>query len=285
MENQTSGNLIDTTWLSLNLDRDDIRIIDATWYMPGSAENAYNQFQNEHIPGATFFDIDAVSDEKFDLPHMLPSEDKFSSTVGAMGITNNSHVIVYDRLGIFSSPRVWWTFKIMGHEQVSVLNGGLKKWISEGLPLHGGEIKKQANTTYTAKKRPSLVATFEEVLDCITAKDNSLILDARPNDRFTGIAEEPRPGLKKGHMPGAKNLFFGDLINPDGTIKSIEQLSKILEEQGITIDYRIVTTCGSGITASTLFFALTLLGAQNLSVYDGSWAEWGAREGAIIETL
>ncbi|MGH1350378.1 MAG: 3-mercaptopyruvate sulfurtransferase [Methyloligellaceae bacterium] len=283
MENPALSDLVETSWLNENTGRDDIKIIDATWYMPGFPENAYDQFTSDHIPGSVFFDIDAISDKSTDLPHMLPSTQQFASAVNEMGISNDNHVIVYDRLGIFSSPRVWWTFKVMGHDNVSVLNGGFKKWISEGYPVESGKTSIIPGKGYTANRRPTLVSGFDSLLKHIKENQDISILDARPGDRFAGLAEEPRPGLKKGHMPGAVNLFFGDLINSNGTFKSVEELTNILKNKNIATDKPVITTCGSGITASILFLALYLTGAENLSVYDGSWAEWGAHDQSIIE--
>ncbi len=284
MKNQSFDLLVETDWLAQNLYRDDIKTVDATWYMPGFPEKAYDQFLNNRIPGAVFFDIDAISDKSIDLPHMLPTEEFFANSVGSMGIKNDDHIVIYDQLGIFSSPRAWWTFRTMGHEKVSVLNGGLKKWQTDSLPIQKGSIEKVLHQQYSPKKQSSMVTDFNRLLESINNGKNISILDARPQDRFTGLIEEPRPGLKKGHMPGSKNLFFGDLINDNGTLKSGNQILQILKDKNITDHQPVITTCGSGITASILFFVLSILGFQNLSVYDGSWAEWGQRPNAPIKT-
>lgn len=284
-ENMNNGNsewLVETDWLEDNLNNPDMSIIDATWYMPGTPENPEQQFQQSRIPGAVFFNIDEIADKQTTLPHMLPSAALFSKAVSEMGIKNEDHIIIYDRTGIFSAPRVWWTFRTMGHSKVSVLNGGLKKWIAEKRPLSEAPEQYEKQSNYKATLNTSLIKSFDEVLNTIHPQNGSAILDARPAPRFAGDAEEPRPGLKKGHMPGSKNLPFQQLLTNEGTLRSPDELKEIFRKLDISPDTSVITTCGSGITAAILSFALHVIGHNSYAVYDGSWAEWGSHERALI---
>ncbi|MEZ5828244.1 MAG: 3-mercaptopyruvate sulfurtransferase [Hyphomicrobiales bacterium] len=275
--------LIETDELERELDAPDMVIIDATWYMPDEGKDARAEYLAEHIPGAIFFDIDEIADTKSALPHMLPPPEKFSSRMRAMGIGDGQRVVVYDRQGMFSAPRVWWMFRVMGAEDVSVLNGGLPKWRSEGRPLMTGEPAPRTSRHFTARRNLDLLRDVDDMKTLIHDK-SATILDARSPDRFAGKAPEPRPGLRSGHMPGAHNVPYGQLINMDGTLKPGDQLNSLFEAAGVDPHKPVVTSCGSGITACVLALALAETGHRRTSVYDGSWAEWGANESLPIET-
>lgn len=275
--------LIETDELERELDAPDMVIIDATWYMPDEGKDARAEYLAEHIPGAIFFDIDEIADSNSALPHMLPPPEKFSSRMRGMGIGDGQRVVVYDRQGMFSAPRVWWMFRVMGAEDVSVLNGGLPKWRSEGRPLVTGEPLPRTTRHFTARRNLDLLRDVDDMKMLIHDK-SATILDARSPDRFAGRAPEPRPGLRSGHMPGAHNVPYGQLINMDGTLKPGDQLNSLFEAAGVDPHKPVVISCGSGITACVLALALAETGHRRTSVYDGSWAEWGADESLPIET-
>lgn len=266
--------LVETTWLAENLNKPGLTILDASWHMPNSNRNAHQEYLDEHIEGASFFDIDKIADTTTDLPHMLPSPVVFSATMRKMGIGDSSCIVVYDTHGIMSAPRVWWTFLAMGINNVAVLNGGLKKWKSEGRPLVSGPPKEAKRKHFTPRPIPELCVDKIKVLESL---DNNRvqILDARSTPRFKGEVAEPREGLISGHMPGAYNLPFNELVNEDGTFKSKIELHTAFEQSGIDLTKRTLATCGSGITASVLVLGLFVIGNKNFAVYDGSWAEWG----------
>jgi thiosulfate/3-mercaptopyruvate sulfurtransferase len=275
--------LIETEELERELDAPDLVIIDATWHMPSDGRDARKEYFEEHVPGALFFDIDEIADTKSPLPHMLPPPEKFSSRMRSMGIGDGSRIVVYDSKGLFSAARVWWTFRVMGVQDVSVLNGGLPKCKREGYPLESGEPRTRTARHFTARRNADLVRDLADMKALV--KDKSAeIVDARAPDRFAGRVAEPRPGLRSGHIPGAHNLAYGLLINKDGTLKSPSQLEKLFEEAGVDLSKPVVTSCGSGITASVLALALAVIGNRRTSVYDGAWAEWGADKTLPIET-
>jgi thiosulfate/3-mercaptopyruvate sulfurtransferase len=275
--------LIESDELERELDAPDLVIIDATWHMPTEGKDARAEYLGEHIPGALFFDIEEIADSRSSLPHMLPPPEKFSSRMRSMGIGDGSRIVVYDRSGLYSAARVWWTFRVMGVEDVSVLNGGLPKWKREGRPIEGGEPPFHSTRHFTARRNAALVRDAADIKSVL--KDKSAeIIDARSPERFYGRAAEPRPGLRAGHIPGAVNVPYSRLINQDGTLKTTSELEKLFADAGVDLHKPVVTSCGSGITASVLALALAELGHRRTSVYDGSWSEWGADQNLPIET-
>jgi len=275
--------LTETDELARELDAPDLVIIDATWHMPGEGKDARAEYLDEHIPGALFFDIDEIADTKSALPHMLPPPEKFSSRMRSMGIGDGSRIVVYDRAGIYSAARVWWTFRVMGVEDVSVLNGGLPKWKRERRPLESGEPLARTTRHFTARRNADLVRDISDIKTLLKDKSAELV-DARSPERFSGKAAEPRPGLRSGHIPGAHNVPYAKLLNADGTLKSPRELESLFREAGVDLHKPVVTSCGSGVTASVLALALAELGHRRTAVYDGSWSEWGADQSLPIET-
>jgi thiosulfate/3-mercaptopyruvate sulfurtransferase len=277
-----SDPLVSTGWLAERLGADEVRVVDASWFMPSAATTGAKAYAEGHIPGAVFFDIDAISDRTTDLPHMLPAPDAFADAAGALGLRRDLTIVVYDAQGIFSAPRVWWTLRTMGFPEVFVLDGGLLKWRAEGRPVETAA-PHPAATTIEPAFDPSLVVDLDVVRAALGHRD-AQVIDARPGPRFRGEAPEPRAGLRGGHMPGALNLPFGGLINADGTMKAATDLKAAFEAAGVDLDKPIVTTCGSGVSASLLALALARLGREDVAVYDGSWTEWGGRSDTPIVT-
>lgn len=271
--------LISTEDLAGLLKEPDLKLVDASWFMDG--RDARGAWREAHIPGAVFFDIDAVSDTTSILPHMLSSPEAFARAVSDLGISETDHVVIYDQQGLFSAARVWWTFRVMGALKVQVLDGGLPKWSAERRPLESGSSPVDPGL-FQARYRPALVRDFDQVGRELSAGDQ--VLDARPAARFRGEAPEPRQGLKSGHMPGARSLPFAEVLNPDGTMKSAADLAAVFAEAGIDPARPVTTTCGSGVTAAILALALARLGQETAAVYDGAWAEWGSRSDAEIVT-
>ncbi len=267
--------LVSTEWLSKHIDDPDLRVVDASWYLPGEDRNPFEEYKKSHIPGARFFDIDEIADQESELPHMVPSQELFATKVKTMGIGDGHQIVVYDTAGIFSSPRVWWLFKLMGHREIAVLDGGYPKWLNEGrevediLPLF-------QERHYTVRKQAQKVKSYNEV-QTASEEGFSQILDARSSARFKGLAPEPRPGLRAGNIPNSLNLPYTNLLTQNGTMKEKDDLLEALKKVGIDLAKPVITTCGSGITAAILYLALELVGHRNISLYDGSWVEWGSK--------
>lgn len=275
--------IVETDWLAQHLGTPGLIVLDGSWHLPDSGRNARQEFLAEHIPGAVFFDIDDLVDDTSELPHMLPSQVKFASRMKKMGIGDGMRIVVYDTHGLFSAARVWWTFRAMGHKDVAILNGGLRKWKAEGRPLEDGPPVPRTARHFTPLKDNDLVRDIDDMKQYVANKSMQIV-DARPAGRFEGRDPEPRPGLRTGHMPGARSVPSGMILNEDGTLKSRDELIKIFKDAGIDPMKPVVTTCGSGVTAAMLSFALAVIGQTNAAVYDGSWAEWGRDNGLPVTT-
>ena len=262
--------LVSTSWLAEHLASPDISIIDCSWHLPTSKRDAKAEFLEARIPGSQFFDIDLISDTDTTLPHMLPKPEKFASHVRKMGIGDGKKVICYDSLGLFSAARVWWMFKVFGHDDVAVLDGGLPKWKAENRPLEDGPPLRPQERHFTARFQSMMVRDKSDMRKALQ------VADARSPGRFRGEEPEPRPGVRAGHMPNAKNIHYATLLNPDGTLKPETELAKVFETAGIDTTKPVVTSCGSGVTAAILSLGLTTLNARDHALYDGSWVEWGS---------
>jgi thiosulfate/3-mercaptopyruvate sulfurtransferase len=269
--------LVSTEWLAAHLDQ--VRVVDANWYMPDDPRDAHADYRTGHIPGAVYFDIDTIADHTTDLPHMMPTPGEFSASVGALGVGNGETVVVYDHSGIFSAPRVWWMLRAMGFDAVKVLDGGLPKWKTEGRPTETGDVQPTPKS-FTATPHPEIMRDFHAVLNIVKNRSAQMV-DARSAARFTGSEAEPRAGVRGGHMPGASNVPWRSVVNQDGTLKDDAALHAAFNS--IDLDKPIVTTCGSGISAAILMLALDKIGAVDVALYDGSWTEWGGRAEALVE--
>lgn len=280
MERRPQDPLVSTAWLAEHLDAPDIRILDASWYLPGADRDPLADYQAAHIPGGVFFDIDDISDETSALPHMLPNPVKFSSRLRKLGLGDGSRMVVYDSTGLTSAARAWWMLRAMGHEDIVVLDGGLPKWISEGRSISDRRPLPR-DRHFSARLNSDLVREFGQVRRVLES-GREQVVDARPAARFRGEAPEPRAGLRGGHMPGALSLPAAELFAPDGTMWPREKLEEVVSRAGLDLDRPVVASCGSGITACVVALALARLGRWRTAVYDGSWAEWGARDDAPI---
>ncbi|GGB44560.1 sulfurtransferase [Roseibium aquae] len=275
--------LVSTDWLAERLASPDLVVVDGSWYLPQMGRDAEAEYLEGHIPGAVRFDIDDVSDPASGLPHTLPAPHVFSSKMRKMGIGDGQRIVVYDGIGLFSAPRVWWMFKVMGAGEVFVLDGGIRKWKAEDRPLEDGRMTARPDRHFTARLNHMALADLNDVRNTIVNRSGQ-ILDARPAGRFTGDEKEPREGMRSGHMPGARNLPFSELMNDDGTAKDADTIGQLLAAAGIDLNKPVTTTCGSGVTAAALTLALEIAGAKNLTLYDGSWSEWGGRDDTDVVT-
>ena len=278
-----SDSLVTTAWLAEHLDAPDVRVVDGSYYLPGEGLDPRAEYEAQHIPGAVFFDIDDIADSDSPLPHMLPAPEKFSSRVRKLGLGDGVRIVVYDQRGLFSAPRVWWTFRFFGHKDVAVLDGGLPKWTTEGRPVDEGPVR-AGERHFTARVNSLMVRDQDQILANLTS-GREQVLDARARGRFEGRDPEPREGLRGGHIPGSLSLPYADLIDPKTqTMRTRDDLEASFAAAGFDPSRPVVTTCGSGITAAVLALALDLLGHRDVAVYDGSWSEWGLPGDTPVET-
>ncbi len=272
--------LVSTDWLADHLRDRNVVAVDGSYFLPTQQRDAHAEYRGGHIPGAVFFDLETISDHSTELPHMLPGAKHFGEAVGALGIGDGDSVVVYDSAGLLSAPRVWWTFRIFGARKVYILDGGLPKWKAEGRPLEQGDAER-TRQKFNAEMNVGAVAMLADVRMALTA-DSAQIVDARSPERFAGTAPEPRPGLHSGHMPGSFNVPYGRLIE-NGRLVPRARIEAAFTDAGVDLDKPIITSCGSGVTAAILTFALESIGKEAKGLYDGSWAEWGSRPDLPVE--
>jgi thiosulfate/3-mercaptopyruvate sulfurtransferase len=274
--------MVSTAWLAEHLGDRAVQILDGSWWMPAEGRSGHAEYLEAHIPGAVFFDIDAIADRTVDLPHMLPTPDAFAEAAGRLGLRRDATIVAYDAFGVRAAARVWWTLRTMGFAKVFVLDGGLKAWRAEGRPVESGQVIPMPSTVAPAFE-PALVRNLDDVWGLISSKA-AQIVDARGGPRFRAEVPEPRAGLRSGHMPGACNVAFDTLLDADGRLKPAAELDAIFRAAAVDTAKPIVTTCGSGVTASVLALALARLGREDVAVYDGSWTEWGGRADTPVVT-
>jgi thiosulfate/3-mercaptopyruvate sulfurtransferase len=274
--------LADAAWVADHLDDPKVRIVDGTWHLPPTGRNGREEYDASHIPGAVYFDIDAISDPDSSLPHMMPTAEAFAAAVGAMGIGNDHRVIVYDADGLFSAPRVWWMFRAFGHDNVAVMTGGFTAWKNAGNPVTA-EVPSPAAETFNAQLNAEMVRSKAQISANLDS-GAELVLDARAASRFAGKDPEFRPGVQPGHIPGSGNLPYGEIVDAEtGTFTSSTDLRNAFDATGATGVQPVITTCGSGITACILGLGMHLIGRDNWAIYDGSWTEWGGSDDTPIE--
>lgn len=279
----TDDPLVSTEWLAAHLGDPKIKIIDATFKMPGILPLPKDDYLASHLPGAVFFDVDAVSDHSNPLPHMFPTAEQFGRDVGGLGIGNDDTVVLYDSGGWVAAPRVWWMFLSFGHQNVRILNGGLKKWRAEGRKVESGQVTSKP-ATFKAAFDPSYTRNVGQMVANLESRAEQ-VLDARANDRYQGKVPEPRPGLRSGHIPGSLSVPYNQLFDAStGAMKPLEELRAVFVGTGVNLDAPIVTSCGSGVSALVLTLALYRLGVRGSALYDGSWSEWGMQGGPPVAT-
>ena len=269
-------------WLKERLGDPRVKIVDASWYLPAQTRDGKAEFLSGHIPGSVFFDIDAIADHSTDLPHMLPDAKAFAAAAGALGLSESDTIVVYDGMGLFTAPRVWWTLKVFGAKDVRVLDGGFPAWKRAGSPIEASEAKPKPSK-FNAQFSAETVRNFDQVRKQLAAKE-AVVVDARGAPRFRGEAPEPRAGLASGHMPGARNVPYDTVADDQGRLKPPDEVRKVFQNAGVDLSSPVVTSCGSGVTAEVLLFALASLGKHDVALYDGSWTEWGSRADAPVAT-
>ncbi|MEL6289802.1 MAG: 3-mercaptopyruvate sulfurtransferase [Pseudomonadota bacterium] len=275
--------LVSTVWLADHLDAPDVLVLDASYYLPTAGRDPDADYLSARIPGAVRFDIDKVADPDAPLAHTMPSPTVFAAQVRRLGIGDGMQIVIYDTAGLFSAARAWWMFRVMGHDDVRVLDGGLAKWQAEGRPVEDGPATARQPRHFTPKHRPGMIADLNHVRQTIESK-SAQIVDARSAERFSGEAEDPHGELRTGHMPGAANVPYATLLNPDRTMKSDRELREIFSAAGVNGSKPIITSCGSGVTAAIVTLALAEIGIDTGRLYDGSWTEWGRRDDVPVAT-
>ena len=279
----TTDPLVSTEWLAAHINDANVKVLDATFKLPGILPLPKDDYLAAHLPGAVYFDVDAVSDHSNPLPHMYPTAEQFGRDVGGLGVSNADTVVVYDSGSWVAAPRAWWMFLSYGHSKVHILDGGLKKWKAEGRKVESGEVKAKP-ATFKASFDQKRVRSMEQMVANVASKAEQVI-DARAADRFEGRAPEPRPGIRSGHIPGARNVPYGQLFDAaTGAMKPLDDLRKAFTGAGVDLDAPIVTSCGSGVSAGVLTLALYRLGITDTALYDGSWSEWGQASGPPVAT-
>ncbi|QFT48162.1 3-mercaptopyruvate sulfurtransferase [Roseivivax sp. THAF40] len=273
MADEDPRTLVSTDWLAAHLKDPDLRVLDASWYLPDMGRDGRAEYDAAHIPGARYIDIDDISDARSDLPHMAPPPEKFMSRMRATGVGDGHQVVVYDGAGMFSAARIWWLFRLMGHADIAVLDGGFPKWQAEGQPVE--DMPPMIRDRHmTVRRQAHMVRDVTQVSSAAKLGDHEVI-DARSPGRFRGEEPEPRPGMRAGHIPGSRNVHYATLLNADGTMKEPAELKAVFEAAGVDLAKPAITTCGSGVTAAILSLAMERFGKSDHSLYDGSWTEWG----------
>lgn len=282
MASSNTDPLVSTEWLARHLDDPDIRVADATWFLPTVGRDARAEYRTRHVPGAVFFDLDEICPPRDGHPHPLPDAVRFASRVRRLGLGDGVRIVLYDANNYCASARVWWLFRVFGHPEVYVLDGGLGKWLAEGRPVTDAEPRPRERH-FTPRRHDLLVRELDQIRANLTSRREQIV-DARSPGRFRGSEPEPRPGLKRGHIPGSLNLHYLQLVHPDGTFASAAEIHKRFTEAGVDLARPVVTSCGSGVSAAVLNLALARVGVTDAALYDGSWVEWGGRADTPVAT-